>query len=239
MSTFKHRQPLPSLLASLLTATLVACGGGGDGDGAGSPGPGLRAQGGGNAAFDSATLASTLASYPLQPPSTAEAEGLAFMREEEELAHAVYAAHAMRWPTLPIFGNIAASETTHTTAVKALLDRYQLADPLAGLSPGAFKTPALQALYSQLVAAGSTSLVDALKVGVQIEELDIHDLQSRIAEVDNADILLVYDNLLRGSRNHLRSYMRNLTNQGGSYTPQYLSQAAFDAIVQSAMEPGR
>ncbi len=237
MSTLKQRQPLPWLLASLLTAGLVACGGGGDGDG--SPSLGMQGQGGGQAALDAGALTSTLASYPLQTPSAAEADGLAFMREEEELAHAVYAASAARWPTLPIFANIAASETTHTTAVKALLDRYQLADPLAGLPTGTFKTTALQVLYAQLVAASSTSLVDALKVGAQIEELDIHDLQTQIAEVDNADILMVYDNLLRGSRNHLRSYMRNLTNQGGSYTPQYLSPAAFDAIVQSAMETGR
>jgi len=44
--------------------------------------------------------------------------------------------------------------------------------------------------------------------------------------------------LLQGSRNHLRAYYQTLLNQGGSYTPQYLSQAEFDAIVNSAMERG-
>ena len=57
--------------------------------------------------------------------------------------------------------------------------------------------------------------------------------------IDNADILLVYDNLLRGSRNHLRAYTKTLVQQGGSYTPQYISRAEFDAIVNSPMETGR
>ena len=123
--------------------------------------------------------------------------------------------------------------------MKTLLDRYRLADPLAGLPLGSFKTPAFQTLYANLVTASSASLVEALKVGVQIEELDIRDIEAQKLGIDNADILLVYDNLLRGSRNHLRAYMKVLVQQGGSYTPQYISQAEFDAIVNSPMETGR
>ena len=58
------------------------------------------------------------------------------------------------------------------------------------------------------------------------------------AETDNADIQLVYDNLQRGSRNHLRSYYRLLTQQGGSYVPQTITPAEFDAIVGSPIESG-
>jgi hypothetical protein len=193
----------------------------------------------GVSSFNASTLAATLASYPVQTLSAAESEGLVYMREEEELAHAVYVASAARWPTLPSFANIAPSEATHTAAVKTLLDRYQLADPLSGLPLGSFQAPLFQTLYTQLTTASEASQVEALKVGVQIEELDISDIAARQASVDNTDIALVYDNLLRGSRNHLRAYMRVLVQQGGSYTPQYISQAAFDAIVNSPMEPGR
>ena len=233
MSIFTRRQPLHWIAVSLLAASLAACGGGDD------SGPSMNVDANGVSSFDAGTLATTLSTYTLQTPSAAEADSLSFMREEEELAHAVYVASATRWPALPIFSNIAASETTHTTAVKALLDRYQLADPLAGLPLGTFKTPAFQTLYGNLVAASSVSLVEALKVGVQIEELDIRDLAAQMQAIDNADILLVYDNLLRGSRNHLRAYMKTLAQQGGSYTPQYITQAAFDAIVNSPMETGR
>lgn len=233
MNRITRRQPLQWTLAALLAAGLVACGGGDD------PGPNMRVDANGVSTFDAGNLAATLSTYPLQTVSAAEADSLSFMREEEELAHAVYAASATRWPAMPIFSNIAASETTHTTAVKTLLERYQLADPLAGLSTGTFKTPEFQVLYADLVAASAVSLVEALKVGVQIEELDIRDIESQKTGIDNTDILLVYDNLLRGSRNHLRAYMRTLIQQGGSYTPQYLSQSAFDAIVNSPMETGR
>lgn len=44
---------------------------------------------------------------------------------------------------------------------------------------------------------------------------------------------------MRGSRNHLRAFMKVLTQLGGTYTPQYISQEAFDAIVNSAVETGR
>ena len=159
------------------------------------------------------------------------------MREEEQLAHDVYAVSATLWNP-PVFANISASEATHSAAVKALLDRYQLADPLAGLPNGSFKTPAFQALYDALVVTSRTSLIEALKVGVQIEELDIRDITAQKAGIDNADILMVYDNLLRGSRNHLRAFMKVLTQQGGTYVPQYISQAEFDAIVSSAVETG-
>lgn len=54
------------------------------------------------------------------------------MREEEQLAHDVYAVSAMLWAP-PIFANISASEATHSASVKALIDRYQLVDPLAWL----------------------------------------------------------------------------------------------------------
>ena len=83
------------------------------------------------------------------------------------------------------------------------------------------------------------SLIDALKVGVEIEELDMRDIAAQMVDIDNADILMVYDNLLRGSRNHLRAFMKVLTQQGGTYVPKYISQEEFDAIVNSPVETGR
>jgi len=186
---------------------------------------------------DPAALSSTLATYEVADLSAAEAAGLAFMREEEQLAHDVYAVSATLWRQA-IFANITESEATHSAAIKTLLDRYQLPDPLAGLPNGVFLTPAFQALYDSLVATSRLSLIDALKVGVEIEELDMRDIAALMANVDNADILMVYDNLLRGSRNHLRAFMKVLTLQGGTYVPKYITQEEFDAIVNSPVEPG-
>jgi hypothetical protein len=167
-----------------------------------------------------------------------EISGLRFMREEEKLAHDVYVTLATQWG-LPIFANIGRSETTHTEAVKALLDRYHLDDPASGKEIGVFENPELQNLYTDLIAQGSRSLTDALLVGATIEDMDIVDLQIRIAQTDRPDIQLVYENLMKGSRNHLRAFSSVLARQTGKiYEPQYLDQTQYEAIVHSEVERG-
>jgi hypothetical protein len=79
--------------------------------------------------------------------------------------------------------------------IKVLLDRYGLADP-AQAQPGVFTNPDLQALYGQLLASGSQSLGAALKAGGAVEEIDILDLQERLEQTDQADIMGVYTNLV-------------------------------------------
>jgi hypothetical protein len=137
-----------------------------------------------------------------------EAAGLIKMREEEKLARDVYNYLYQTWG-LSIFKNIAASEQTHTSAIKTLLDRYQIADPVTDNSIGVFADPALQALFNDLISQGTQSLASALQVGIAIEKLDISDLQAELALTTKIDITTVYQNLLRGSQNHLRSFTAN------------------------------
>ncbi len=168
--------------------------------------------------------------------SDAEKSSLLQMREEEKLALDVYSKLYDVWK-VTAFNNISQSESTHTNAVKSLLDRYDIADP-AKTEAGKFSSPELQKLYDTLVAKWSQSLLDALIVGATIEDLDIYDIQTQSKSIDNEDILLVYQNLERGSRNHLRSFMRQITKNWGSYTPQYISQENFDSILNSPQERG-
>ena len=89
------------------------------------------------------------------------------------------------------------------------------------------------------MADGSKSLADALRVGATIEEIDILDLEERIAQTDEADIKLVYENLAKCSRNHLRAFTSNLEKQTGeTYQPQYLDPAAYKTIVNAPRETG-
>ena len=60
-------------------------------------------------------------------------------------------------------------------------------------------------------------------MGCTIEDLDIKDLQELIQNSDNIDILTVYQNLMLGSRNHLRSFNRLYENQGLTYSEQFIS----------------
>jgi len=162
--------------------------------------------------------------------SEEEAAGLLFMFEEEKLAHDVYLKLYEQWGTT-IFQNIANSESTHMQAIQYLLERYGLGIPDT-LQVGVFTDPDLQALYTELIVRGSLSLAEALKVGGAIEEIDILDLQERLAQTNNADIQRVYNSLLRGSTNHLSAFANALFNQSGeTYQPQFMSLEEYQAIV--------
>lgn len=169
--------------------------------------------------------------------SEAEASALLYMREEEKLAHDVYMTLYQQWQ-LPVFQNIAGSEQVHMDSIKTLLDRYGLQDPATGAA-GVFTNPTLQDLYNKLVAQGSQSLAEALKVGAAIEEIDILDLEQSISQASQPDIALVYENLLNGSQNHLRSFVSMLQNQAGeTYQPQYMSQEAYQSILSASTQRG-
>jgi hypothetical protein len=191
----------------------------------------------GMARIDTDARRNTLSQTPAGELSDVEAEGILFMREEEKLARDVYLTLYDQWE-MKVFSNIAKSESTHMDAVKTLIDRYSLEDPVEGREIGEFANEELQSLYDQLVEQGSQSLEDALRVGAAIEEIDILDLQAYVAQTDKADIQIVYENLERGSRNHLRAFVSVLERQGVSYEPSYLSPEQFEEIVNSDTERG-
>ena len=192
----------------------------------------------GNSGFDVDALEQKLLNYSMDSISQDEIDDLVWIREEEKLAGDVYQALA-NLHGLQAFTNVADSEATHTSAVRVLLNRYDIADPAISTSMGVFINPTLQDLYNDLVSAGTPSLNEALVVGVMIEELDISDLHAAIERLSqNEDIKMVYENLTKGSRNHLRSFYSQLISRGGTYTPQYISEEEFADIINSPMETG-
>ena len=177
----------------------------------------------------------TLSALPLTPLSEAEAASLIYMREEEKLARDVYLAFYAQWQ-LPLFQNIANSESTHMASIKTLLDRYGLTDPVGSNGAGVFTNTTLQDLYNQLIAEGSQSAEAALQVGALIEEVDIADLQQGLTAITHTDIIRVYNSLTRGSENHLRAFTSQLSQlTGTTYVPQHLDQATYEAIISTPM----
>lgn len=174
---------------------------------------------------------------PVGTLTQAEKDGLVLMREEEKLARDVYLTLYDKWGER-IFSNIASSEQTHTDTVKYLIDRYDLEDPVKDDTVGVFTDPAMQKLYDDLVAQGSQSVGDAFTVGMTIEDLDIKDLQDLLAETESEDILIAYENLLRGSRNHMRAFNRQLEREGLTYEAQFLTQTQIDEILAGEQERG-
>ena len=161
--------------------------------------------------------------------SAAEQDTLLWIREEEKLARDVYSTLYKVWK-VRVFTNIAASEQRHMDALLKKIELYGLVDP-ALPQVGVFSQPEMQALYNELLAKGKLSKIDALIVGATIEDMDIRDLLDAIASTNNLGLQATYQNLLEGSKNHLRAFVGLLQNQGVDYEPQYIDQELFDAIL--------
>jgi hypothetical protein len=134
-----------------------------------------------------------------------------------------------------VFSNISKAEQTHMDALLTMLVAYGIDDPIVSDEVGTFVDPKLAGMYTDLVATGSASLLDALYVGALIEEVDIQDLWHAIDETSQADINAVYANLLAGSENHLRAFVGQIENFGVEYVAQVLEQSEVDAILEGTV----
>jgi hypothetical protein len=81
--------------------------------------------------------------------------------------------------------------------------------------------------------------LSAPKGVLAVEEIDILDLEESNAQTENIDIQMVYKNLLKGSRNHMRSFVSTIQRQTGeTYQPKFLSENEYQTIVGSEIERG-
>jgi len=174
--------------------------------------------------------------------SELEIDDLVFMREEEKMARDVYAELYQYYKEngieLIVLANITLSEQRHMDAMLNLLEKYQLEDPARNLDPGEFENGVLAAVYENLVSSseenptileeplsgGKVSPEAALYVGAWIEERDMIDILHAIENTSRADIVGVYTNLLCGSREHLRAFVKRLG--ADTYQPQLLHSSA-------------
>jgi hypothetical protein len=142
----------------------------------------------------------------------AQKDELFFIYQEEKLARDVYITLGKIYPGENTFASIQLSEQRHIDAAQGLCEKYDIdISSVDEDQVGNFVLPVLQDLYDSLVAQGSQSLVDALGVGVFIEELDIGDLTHAIEDMGMpSDIVGVYENLREGSYNHLEAFQSAL-----------------------------
>lgn len=185
---------------------------------------------------------------------------MVFMREEEKLARDVYITLGIKYSGTVAFSNIDDSEEQHTATVRDKLAKYNIDDPstdnTVGVFTGADYGDYFTGKYNYLVEWGEKSLIDALYVGAYIEELDMLDIvqcpqiiidthdsiqdsgDCGLDYTDNSDIQRMYDSLLEGSKNHLRSYVGNIEAILGecSYEPEFLDQEYIDEILGRTCE---
>jgi hypothetical protein len=161
----------------------------------------------------------------------AEIEDLKFLREEEKLARDVYIFSYNKYQ-ISVFNSISNSEQKHMDSVLSLLNKYGIPDP-SSPQVGVFVNQDLQLLYNGLTAQATISSIEALKVGATIEDLDINDIDHFILNTTKTDLLSVYDNLTCGSKNHIRSFKSQLTLNGVTYVPQFISVEYYNTILIS------
>jgi len=159
---------------------------------------------------------------------------LSYMGNEERLAYDVYNYLYTQFGTKQ-FTNIATkSEYKHITAVQSLVQKYKLNDsvdftnvdlpslgyintPIESMQAGTYDISEIQKLYDDLTSRGTTSEIEALKVGCIIEVVDVNDLNVdiKLAENENAsDVVTVFNFLRDGSYNHYWSFDKGLKNKG-------------------------
>ena len=130
---------------------------------------------------------------------------ITYIREEEKLARDVYITLYEIWKE-PIFENISKSEQIHMDAIKGLIDKHGLEDPVKDNRTGVFTNPDFNELYESLITSGSNSYCEALDAGKFIEETDIEDIKNALMEVTAKDVGNVFENLKEGSLKHLGAF---------------------------------
>ena len=204
------RNLVKNLLVVIAVLSMVGCGGG------------------------SSSVVEAAIGAPVSKLSQELTDTLAYMGNEERLAYDVYNALYEQYGTEQFTKIATNGEYKHITAVQELIQKYKLSDdvsftnidlPALGyvntniedMEAGTYDIAAIQKLYDDLVTQGSTSEIDALKVGCIIEVVDVNDLNRDIALAESegaTDIVTVFNFLRDGSYNHYWSFDKGLKNQG-------------------------
>lgn len=171
-----------------------------------------------------------------QPLGEDERRDLLQIQGRRKLARDLYAELAKRW-SAPALVRVGAAEEAHLDAIDALIEHYGLAGPAARHADGQFGDPQTPALHAQLIDMGRRSEMAASQIGMLVEELGLRDLAAARSRTRQPEIVAVYDDLMRSSRNHMRAFFRQMQRFEGEYVPQYLTLTDFEAIVWTQPEP--
>lgn len=161
-----------------------------------------------------------------------EKADILYLREEEKLARDVYDTMYKKWGLL-IFNNIRQSEQMHMNAVKTLIDRFNLTDPVEITmdKAGEFQNVVIKKYYDDLVSVGTSSEMEALKAGAKIEEIDIGDLIEKFQRTKDSFVLETCNHLRSASERHLNAFVRNIKMRGEIYEPFILDKTLYRQLI--------
>ncbi len=184
-------------------------------------------------------LALSLTSIFAATLSDEDAEKIFWIREEEKLARDVYIGLYEIWG-IRTFDNISRSEQVHMDAIRdEIIIPNGLEDPVKSEKPGVFTNPEIKKLYDELMLKGSSSVQNAIEVGLLIEDMDIFDLKRTIEMVEDETIKVVLQHLQEGSENHMRAFNKQAERYGVEYEPEYISRQEMNGILSGQVGSGQ
>jgi hypothetical protein len=157
----------------------------------------------GGAAFAASTGSDTTNTTPTL--SQHVTNHLVVLREQQKLARDLCTVFYTKY-NVQAFHNIAASENRHMEAVKKILDRYGITDPVGTNGPGVFTNAKMQAKYNELVAKGGTSLADAYRVMIGMEKAEVALLTDIKGDTIRTDVLALVNNLIGAEYKQLSTW---------------------------------
>ena len=141
--------------------------------------------------------------------------------------------HETRLARAALLGATVASEPVPGVSGELSRERAHAAQAITSCARRRPGRPArTRSMYAQLGARSRRCAVGRDAVDRHASAIELADLQERLASSHHPDITAVYQNLLRGSGNHLRAYVNQWERATGqTYQPQVLDAAAYAAIV--------
>ena len=164
--------------------------------------------------------------------TAAEQGDVLLAQDYQRLEADLYAAFAFQDPNEPLFGTMGQSASVLVTAGSAVLDRYQIQYPETN-PPGSYVSPRVNVLYVTLIGSGGGAVTDALRASATSEEYHISALSGALGRTSNPDLQFLYNQELATAQDNLRSAVQRLSQYGVTYTPRYLTQDAYSAIIGS------
>jgi hypothetical protein len=180
-----------------------------------------------NSVCDTTTI---VLKFPYGQLNSAEQDSIIQMLQWEKLFAQIYQQFYQQWQH-EVFKNIPQNEDQHRKALEALLTKYKLTDANTA-------NASLTKYHDDWITQGNTSLVAALTVSATMEDKYLLELENALSNkaINNFDIQFVYQNLAKGSRNHLRTLVSLLKAQQVEYQAHYLTPAEFQKIIHSPQE---
>lgn len=156
---------------------------------------------------------------------------LLFSCEQEKLLRDVYLYSFDKYGNA-IFNQIAGSQNVRMSELKGLISSYNLDDPTS-LDIGMFSTSSFQDIYNTALIQSDSSLESAIMAILYLEDKDMVDIREFISNTTKENMLYTYEFMYCTSENHIRWLYPELLLEGGTYTPQFISQDDFNEIINS------